>query len=85
MKHNTSIETLETRIAPATVFGVNSSNGLFSFDSDTPGTLSATTAITGLAGGEIVRYSDSSARSRRSPRLICSTSLFGALETTECA
>ena len=55
MKHNTSIE---TRIAPATVFGVNSSNGLFSFDSDTPGTLSATTAITGLAGGEIVKAMD---------------------------
>jgi len=53
-----SIEPLESRIAPATVFGVNDNNGLFSFDSATPSTLSAVTAITGLGAGELIKAMD---------------------------
>src|SRR5580765_1779449 len=43
-----SLEGLEGRIAPATIFVVNDSNQLISFDSATPGTIIATKNITGL-------------------------------------
>ena len=51
MNTSTPIERLETRIAPATIFVVDNANNLLRFDSATPGTIAATAAITGLAGG----------------------------------
>jgi hypothetical protein len=45
----TSLEVLEARIAPATIFVVNDNNQLISFDSATPGTIIATKTITGLS------------------------------------
>jgi uncharacterized repeat protein (TIGR01451 family) len=44
-------ETLESRLALATVYGVTAGNTLVSFDSATPGTIS-TAPITGLVGGD---------------------------------
>jgi Domain of unknown function (DUF4394) len=43
------IESLESRIAPATIIAATSSNNLLTFDSDTPGTVE-TISITGLLG-----------------------------------
>lgn len=57
-KNPATIEALETRIAPATIFAVNDSNTLFSFDSETPGTLSAGTPITGLGAGQLIKAMD---------------------------
>ena len=55
----TRIEILETRIAPATIFVVNDSNQLISFDSATPGTIIGTTNITGLTSAtEIIKGID---------------------------
>ncbi len=48
------IEILEARIAPATLIGLNNTNQLITFDSASPGTISATIAITGLGAGETV-------------------------------
>ena len=52
------IEPLETRIAPATLFALNSANNLLRFDSATPGTIDATIPITGLTAGEVVHGID---------------------------
>src|SRR5262245_17696261 len=52
MKNSRAIEPLEARIAPATLVGLNNSNQLLTFDSATPGTIAATTAVTGLGAGE---------------------------------
>jgi hypothetical protein len=52
------IEPLETRIAPATLFALNSANNLLRFDSATPGTIDATIPITGLGAGEVVHGID---------------------------
>lgn len=52
------IEPLEARIAPARVFGVDTANHLISFDSATPGTLTAPVTITGLGSGEVVNAID---------------------------
>lgn len=43
------IEVLEHRIAPATIYAVDTSNHLLKFDSATPGTVESNTNITGLA------------------------------------
>lgn len=48
------VEALEARIAPATVFALDTTNHLYQFDSATPGTLSAPLTITGLQGGESI-------------------------------
>jgi hypothetical protein len=55
-----NIEPLESRVAPATIFAVDVSNNLLSFDSATPGTVVTIAAITGLTGGagEIVEAID---------------------------
>jgi hypothetical protein len=51
----TSIEPLETRIAPATVFAVESgTNKLVTFDTSAPGMLLTDVTISGLQGGEII-------------------------------
>ena len=52
------VELLETRIAPAKLFALTDSNGLFSFDSDSPGTISAVIPITGLAAGQLLKAID---------------------------
>src|SRR5262249_54799151 len=51
-------ETLETRLALATVYGLTSNNSLISFDSATPGTITAPVAITGLGATEHVEDID---------------------------
>jgi len=43
------IEVLERRIAPATIYAVDTSNHLLKFDSATPGTVDSSISITGLA------------------------------------
>lgn len=48
------IESLEERRVLATMYGLTNSNQLLTFDSATPGTISSSVAITGLAGGESV-------------------------------
>jgi hypothetical protein len=53
-----TLEILESRIAPATIFGVTDNNALFSFDSDTPGTIGAITPITGLSAGQLIKAMD---------------------------
>ena len=53
-----SLEPLEARIAPATLFALNEANQLVRFDSATPGTLEATLAFTGLGAGETLRGID---------------------------
>src|SRR4051812_19067528 len=53
-----SLEPLEARIAPARVFAIDTGNHLVSFDSATPGTLSAPIAITGLASGGLMTAID---------------------------
>lgn len=55
---STRIEILEARIAPATLFAVDNTNQLLSFDSTTPGTIDATVPITGLQGGESIQGID---------------------------
>ena len=58
-KHIALIEALETRIAPAVIFTVETStNSLVSFDSATPGTLLGDTTITGLLAGEHIAAID---------------------------
>lgn len=53
------VEPLESRIAPAVIFVVETStNKLASFDSATPGTLVSDVAITGLQAGEIITAID---------------------------
>src|SRR5262245_11530861 len=51
------IEPLETRIAPALLYALNSTNQLLSFDSATPGTIT-TIPLTGLGPGEQLRGID---------------------------
>jgi hypothetical protein len=46
------IEALETRIAPATLFGLDDNSHLIRFDSVAPGLADAPISITGLAAGE---------------------------------
>lgn len=54
-----AIEPLENRIAPAVIFTVETStNKLVSFDSATPGTLSADVTITGLQANEFIAAID---------------------------
>jgi len=48
------IEPLEARIAPATLYAVDTNNHLVSFNADTPGTLATDVAVTGLKLGEVV-------------------------------
>jgi len=48
------VEALEARIAPATVFALDTTNHLYQFDSATPGALSAPLTITGLQAGESI-------------------------------
>src|SRR5262245_49816733 len=45
---------LESRVAPATLFGVNSTNGLIQFSDTVPGTIIHDTPITGLQSGETI-------------------------------
>ncbi len=45
-------EALEDRAVPATLLGLTTANSLVTFDSATPGTVSAPIAITGLSAGE---------------------------------
>jgi len=47
-------ETLESRLALATVFGIVGTNTLIRFDSATPGTIDQSVAITGLVGGDSI-------------------------------
>jgi hypothetical protein len=51
-KHPSAVEVLESRIAPAKVFAVNSNNQLLSFDAYDSEQFSSPIAITGLASGE---------------------------------
>ena len=53
-----SIEPLESRIAPASVFAINDNNGLFSFDSASPANISSITPITGLGAGQLIKAMD---------------------------
>ena len=46
------IEPLEPRIAPSTLLGLDNANQLLRFNSASPGTLAANTAVTGLGAGE---------------------------------
>lgn len=47
-----AIETLEARIAPAALIGLDDSNHLLTFDSASPGTVTATVVVSGLGAGE---------------------------------
>jgi hypothetical protein len=47
-----NVEPLESRIAPATVFGLDTSNNLLRFDSSTPGTIVSSILVTGIKSGE---------------------------------
>jgi hypothetical protein len=51
-------ETLENRLALATVFGITDTNVLVRFDSATPGTINTATPITGLVGGDTIQGID---------------------------
>lgn len=53
-----AVEPLESRIAPAIIYALTSTNSLLVLDSDTPGTIDATLPITGLAGGDSMRGID---------------------------
>jgi hypothetical protein len=57
-KQRTSIEALETRIVPASVFAINDNNGLFSFDSENPGNTTSVMPITGIAAGQLMKAID---------------------------
>jgi hypothetical protein len=52
------LESLESRIAPSTIYGLAPGNVLLQFDSDTPGTIDSTQTITGLGAGETLRGLD---------------------------
>src|SRR5688500_794263 len=55
-RHTALPELLEHRIAPATLYGVDATNNLYSFDSEAPGAFVSTIPITGLLGtpGELI-------------------------------
>src|SRR5207247_953203 len=46
------VEELEGRCLPTTAFGLTTSNGLVTFDSNNPAAVSAVTPITGLTAGD---------------------------------
>src|SRR5262245_31981437 len=45
---------LESRVAPATLFGISATNGLIQFSDTVPGTIIHNTPITGLQSGETI-------------------------------
>src|SRR4030095_13275918 len=49
-----TVEPLEARIAPATIYALDNNGSLLSFDSDTPGTV-GNVAIPGLGANHITR------------------------------
>ncbi len=57
MKYNTSIETLETRIVPARIFGIDGNNGFLSFDSADP-TVVTSIPLSGIESGQVLRALD---------------------------
>ena len=57
-RSSSTIEPLEARIAPATLFAVTDQNHLLRFDSSTPGTIDLDVAITGLQPNENIHGID---------------------------
>src|SRR5438874_550773 len=57
--HRPLFETLENRLALATMIGLTSAQDLIRFDSATPGTVISSVHITGLMAGENIRGIDS--------------------------
>ena len=53
-RSSSTIEPLETRIAPATLFALTSTGTILVFDSATPGTIAKTLTISGIGAGETV-------------------------------
>src|SRR5262245_51914177 len=47
-----AVEALEDRLAPAAAFGLTTTNGIYTFDTATPGDVSAVINVTGLAVNE---------------------------------
>src|SRR6185436_509688 len=55
MQNKSSIEVLEARIAPATIYAIETgTNHLVAFDSAHPGVLTQDIAVTGLTGSQVV-------------------------------
>jgi hypothetical protein len=47
-----AVEALEDRLVPVTAYGLTTSNGLFTFDTTSPGAVSPVMPVTGLAAGD---------------------------------
>jgi len=71
-----SLETLESRLALATVYGITAGNVLISFDSATPGTITTIGTVSGLGANETIRGIDFRPRTGE---------LFGSTVTTGSA